>query len=343
MRLLIVLPRQPEATGNFVTARRLQSGLQQLGMSVEVFAIDPDKVDAFTSAFKKFRPDRLLLLHAWRSGRFWLKNPEVYSCPATILLTGTDINEDIHDPVKGPVIEKVLQKASAIVSQNRQTIESLRKQNPPWIDRLHHIPPGVSLGITDYPLRRKIGISDQCKLFLHPAGIRPVKANLELLELCDRLAENMQNFSVAFCGPVLDTDYFALFIKAIEKRPWAYYLGVIPPDAMPSAMAEADAILNHSISEGVSNALLEALAIGRIVLARNIPGNASIDSSHSNILLYNSDEEFFDLAKKILTSTHSAATFSIDNTPPFSTFIEAENFTKLLNCVKANFPLKTLH
>ncbi len=329
MRLLIVVPNQPEATGNFVTARRLQSGLQTLGITVELFILKDDHVAAFTSAVDQFLPDRLLLLHAWRTGRWWLESPAINTRPATILLTGTDINLDIDDATKGPAIEKVLQNATAIVSQNRQTVESLRKQNPSWIERLHHIPPGVSLGKTHYPLRKNHSIAAECRLFLHPAGIRPVKANLELLKLCDPLAENNMNFALAFCGPALDPDYFERFITAINQRPWAHYLGVIPSDAMPSAMAEADAILNNSSSEGVSNALLEALALGRPVLARNIPGNASIQSSEGSILLYNSADEFINLAQQVVSTPPSFRQSNASIYNRFSAKIEAEKFAAL--------------
>ena len=326
MRLLIVLPSQHEATGNFVTARRLQSGLQVLGMEGELFAITPDNANAFTATVERFRPDRLLLLHAWRSGRFWLENSAVNSCPTTVLLTGTDINEDVNDPVKGPVIEQVLQSATTIVSQNRQTVDSLRSHDHPWVDRLHYIPPGVDLGTTPYPLRKKHGIPDQCKLFLHPASIRPVKANLELLKLCDALAERNRNFTLAFCGPELDPDYFTTFITAIDQRPWAHYLGVIPTDAMPSAMTGADLILNHSISEGMSNALIEALAIGRQVLARNIPANSDLKAFSNNIMLYDSEQEFTDRALCFLSSAPFIRTLSDKNTSPFSAATEAEKF-----------------
>jgi hypothetical protein len=42
---------------------------------------------------------------------------------------------------------------------------------------------------------------------------------------------------------------------------------------MRSAYAGADVILNTSFAEGLSNALLEAIASGKPVLASNIPGN----------------------------------------------------------------------
>ena len=330
MRLLIVLPQQPEATGNFVTARRLQSGLIKRGVEVELFAIDQDKTSALTSKITQFRPDHLLLLHAWKSGRFWLESSAVNFCPATVLLTGTDINHDVNDSIKGPVIEKVLHHAAAIVSQNQETVNTLLCQKPAWIDRLHYIPPGVSLGTTLYPLRKLHGIQDQCKLFLHPAGIRPVKANLEILKLCDKLAEHNRNFTLAFCGPELDPAYFQRFIIAVNKRPWAHYLGVIQFEAMPNAMTEADVILNNSISEGVSNALLEALTVGCQVLARNIPGNASIHPACGDILLYNSEEEFFNIAQQLISKPHPEkhSKYTIFN--KFSAETEVDGFATLL-------------
>ena len=331
MRLMIVLPGQHEATGNYVTAKRLQSGLKAVGMAVELFAISPENVDTYTTTIDDFRPDRLLLLHAWRTGRFWLENSIKKSCPTTVLLTGTDINQDIKNPIKGSVITEVLNNAAAIVSQNQQTIDSLRKQNHKWLDRLHYIPPGIVLGNAPYPLRQLHNIPDQVNLFLHPASIRPVKANLELLELCDTLAKRNRDFTLAFCGPALDPDYFRTFITAISQRSWSHYLGVIPPDAMPSAMAEADLVLNHSISEGMSNALIEALTVGRPVLARNIPANSDLQAFSDNIMLYDSDNEFSDLAQSILSSPPFEQSLPDNNTNQFSATDEVERFATLFN------------
>jgi glycosyltransferase involved in cell wall biosynthesis len=297
MRVLIALPQQQAETGNFVTARRLQNGLQALDIDVELLPIKLDESSAITTAINRFKPDRLLLLHAWRCGFPWLNCIEASAIPTTVLLTGTDINYDIMDKEKRPTVELVLKKAAAIISQNRLTYESILNQAADWADKLHYLAPGVSLGKKPYPLRRIHNIPKDAILFLHPAGIRPVKANLELLKLCDPLALSHKNFMIAFCGPPLDPIYFNAFQTAIKQRPWSRYLGIIPADAMPAAMSEADLILNHSRSEGISNALLEAVAIGRPVLARNIAGNAEILAQGKRKQLYDSDTEFIKLAQ----------------------------------------------
>jgi glycosyltransferase involved in cell wall biosynthesis len=331
MRLLIVLPKQQDATGNFITARRLQHELKKLGLIVELLPIATNEAATLTEAIDRFHPDQLILLHAWRTGQPWLNSSPSHPCPATILLTGTDINHDIYDPEKGLTIEKVLNKAAAIVCQNRLTDDMLRSQHPPWIDRLHYIPPGVLLGKTPFHLRQKHKINPDCRLFLHPAGIRPVKSNLELLKLCDQLAADRPDFAIVFCGPALDQDYFKTFISAIDQRKWAHYLGVIPPSAMPSAMAEADLILNHSISEGMSNALLEAVAVGRPVLARNNPGNAAILDTGKQILLYDTDQDFIALAQQFLITPSKSKTSVETPHTLFSATVEAQNFTTLFN------------
>jgi glycosyltransferase involved in cell wall biosynthesis len=326
MHLLIVLPKQQVATGNFVTARRLQVGLQNFGVTVDLLAIAPEESALLAIEVERTRPDQLLLLHAWRCGLPWLICSPAPSCPTTVLLTGTDINQGIDDSVQGGVIHTVLQNADGIVSQNRLTVDTLQALAPLWINRLHYIPAGVLLGQTPYSLRRTHGISKECRLFLHPAGIRPVKANLELLELCAPLAEINPDFAIAFCGPELDPDYSKQFLTAVDQRAWAYYLGTIPSDAMPSALAEADLILNHSLSEGMSNALIEALAVGRPVLARDIPGNAAILTAEE---LYSSDEEFLERAQQLLSSPHRLKP-PLSSVPPlFSAECEAKEFAAL--------------
>lgn len=330
MRLLIVLPEQQESTGNYVTAHRLQTGLQSLGFTVKLLALKLDSADELSTAIDCFDPDHLLLLHAWRSGKPWLESPRARNCPTAVLLTGTDINHGIDDPQQGPVITAVLEQAAAIVSQNRLTVTDLQKQAPSWVERLHYIPAGVLLGTTPYRLRKKHHIPEQARVFLHPAGIRPVKANLELLKLCDPLAAANPNLVLAFCGPDLDHDYFRSLMNAIEERPWALYLGIIPADAMPSAMLEVDLILNHSVSEGMSNALLEANAVGCPVIARDIPGNAAVPNMNNNFRFYNSDQQFLSMAQTFLDTPFCSESRQPAETPSTSTAVESKLFADML-------------
>jgi glycosyltransferase involved in cell wall biosynthesis len=292
LRILIVIPRLPAETGNQITARRHLDSLTRRGHKVCLAVADEENPAALTQAMQEFRPDLVHLLHAYRSGRPWLDCRAESAIPYVVTLTGTDIHEGISSPEEGAVIREVLRRAAAVICQNKITAGELFKQPTQWADRVRHLPPGVVLGDAPYPLRRLHAVAPDATLFLHPAGIRPVKANLELLELFEQVARQRPLCRIAFCGPALDSKYTERFLAEIALRPWALYLGVISPMAMPAASREADVVLNHSLSEGLPNALIEAAALGKPILARDIPGNAAVVEAGVNGLLYRTDDEF---------------------------------------------------
>jgi glycosyltransferase involved in cell wall biosynthesis len=300
VRILIVIPRQPQATGNYVTAERQRHGLENLGHTVRLLEVEPERPQPLAAAIASFRPNVALLLHAWRSGHLWRQLPAASTVPYAVSLTGTDLNEDLATAERGPLVRQVLQGAGAIVTQNPLTAAMLRREGSPWATKLHLVPPAVVLGSEPFPLRERLALSADSLVLLHPAGIRPVKCNLELLLLCDDLATEQAAFSVVFCGPQLDPDYAARFQAALADRPWARYLGVVPPQAMAAVLLAADVVLNHSQSEGLPNALLEAAVLGRPILARDIPGNAAVVRPDENGLLYRSDDEFRRHARALL-------------------------------------------
>jgi len=303
MRILIAVPNQNRATGNWVTARRFRHGLERYGhvMTLCETSLDPAPL---ARAVAEFAPDVAVLLHAFRSGFPWLKASAESRVPSLVVLTGTDVHQGMSDLEEGPLIEQVFRQTAAIVTQNRLTFEALRQQRPDLAGRLHYLAPGVELGREPYPLRRLHAIPADSFLFLCPASLRPVKGVLELLSLFDPLAQRRGDFHLACCGPVLDAGYGERVLAAVAERPWASHLGIIPAAAMASAMSAADAVVNNSASEGLPNALLEAVALGRPVLARNIPGNAAVIQPGINGLLYDNADEFLPAAESLID--HSA-------------------------------------
>lgn len=291
MRILIVTPRQPEETGNQVTARRHQDSLRRRGHEARLSVTDENPAP-LRHALATFRPDLVHLLHAFRSGRPWLGCRAETLPPFVVTLTGTDVHHGLSTPEEEAVIREILERAAAVITQNRLTADELKREPTEWAGRVRYLPPGIVLGDTPYPLRRLHGVAPEAVLFLHPAGLRPVKGNYELLRLFDAVAAERPGCRLAFCGPALDAAYARRFLAAVAMRPWALYLQVIPAAAMPAALAEADVVLNHSLSEGLPNALLEAAALGRPILARAIPGNAAVVEPGVNGLLYRTEEEF---------------------------------------------------
>lgn len=302
MRILIVLPQQASATGNHITAGRQAQGLRNLGETVEVAAIDLDGVDALRQAVTSFRPDIVHLLHAWRTGKSWLALQGEFTLPYLVTLTGTDIHHDLATVERGPVCREVMRHAAAIVTQNPLTATALRQRFPAWFGRIRDLPQGIVLGDAPYPLRARHGIAAGTILFLHPAGIRPVKGNLELLELFAPVAAARPQALLALCGPELDASYADRLRTALANAPYARYLGTLPPTAMAAALRECDIVLNNSISEGLPQALLEATIVGVPLLASNIEGNRAAVIDGENGFLYGDAAQFREAALRLIDS-----------------------------------------
>jgi glycosyltransferase involved in cell wall biosynthesis len=152
---------------------------------------------------------------------------------------------------------------------------------------------------------------------------------VELIDMCAPLTDGETFLHLAFCGPILDRDYGQRFRAAITTRPWATYLGVVSPEAMPDAMRQADVIVSNSFSEGLPNALVEAVTLGRPVVARDIPGNAAVISDGVNGLLYRDADGFRAAIRRLRSDPALAATLARPDPERFSPEREAATLEAL--------------
>ena len=136
---------------------------------------------------------------------------------------------------------------------------------------------------------------------LFPAGIRPVKRPLMPLGPLDTMAARHSGFELCYVGPVLDAEEGRKLFLGIESRPWCRYLGAVPHARMPALLHAADIVLNCSISEGgMPNSVLEALTLGRAVLASDIEGNRALIEDGVTGLLFADATELAAKAERLL-------------------------------------------
>lgn len=285
MRILILVPQQDTVSGNWVTAQRFRQELEGFGHHVTLHGVDLEGPPQLRLGVSESTPDVALLLHAYRSGKPWLALAGERRVPYVVMLTGTDVNQGLDDDRQRPVIEAVFQGAAFVVLHNPLIARDLHKRCPELAAKLRTLTPAITLGATPYPLRERHDLAQEVPLFFCAAGLRPVKRQLDLLPIFDGVA-NEQRLQLAFCGPQLDAGYSRDLLAGVAQRPWARYLGVIPPDAMASALSEVDVVVNNSQSEGLANALLEAATLGVPILAHNNAGNAAVVEHNHNGLLY---------------------------------------------------------
>lgn len=278
-RILILTPTfLPSVTGNAMTVERWRRSLNKKGFRVEALPTEGSNASDLLNHVKRFRPDLIHVHHAFRAGTLLLHSPfisEGNGPPLVVSPSGTDINLDLKDPDRKESVRRIFRMARVIVALGAETERQLKQHMEDLTDRIVNVPKAFSwLGHESYDLRTVAGCRPGDVLFFLPAGIRPVKGNLECLAAMTRLHALRPNVRVVFAGPALDTDYAARFETEVRRfKPLACWIPLIPPEAIRSAYETADVVLNTSFSEGVSNSVLEAIGAGRPILASDIPGN----------------------------------------------------------------------
>ena len=153
-------------------------------------------------------------------------------------------------------------------------------------------------------------------LILLPAGIRPVKDPGYLIDVVNNqtkyIVDNNEVISIdvikninhqymknkkanrkiklILIGPNRD-DALYESLKSKETN----YFKIHPPvqrEQMLSAMKEADVVVNTSVSEGMSGAILEAMGVGTPVMARNIPANNALLHKDKVGILFSTPKDF---------------------------------------------------
>jgi L-malate glycosyltransferase len=279
MRILILTPTAPPSiTGNAITAERWRQSLQKKGVSAKVWAAQEMNVTDLLAELESFKPNLIHVHHASRAGDLLLDHrmmPIVRRLPLVVSPGGTDINIDPHIEDRKQIVTQVYEMAHIIISQSRETSNQIRALFPGFQKQIALVPKAFSWSGHDAcDLREIAGCQNEDILFFLPAGIRPVKGTLECLMTFEKLHAVRPSTKIVFAGPSLHVQYTARFEEELKRfHPFAHWIPTIPPAAMRSAYETSDIALNFSFYEGLSNALLEAIAVGKPVLVSNIPGN----------------------------------------------------------------------
>lgn len=302
-RVAVLTPfAAPSVRGNAITVERIVRGLRDRGVELRVWDLSVVPEAAVEHQIGQFAPALVHAFHAFRTGPPALRLARRAEVPLLVTITGTDVNEDLLDADSAPVVRRVLEGATAISvfdeSMTRVIVEAL----PETAARLVVVPQSVVFEATSghWPLAATLQRAPG-PIILFPAGIRKVKRPTLPLEPLERLLPEYPTLELLYVGPILDPAEGEELLAMLAARPWARHLGAVPHNRMPALLELADVVLNCSISEGgMANSVLEALALGRAVLASDIAGNRSIVEDGVTGLLFNTPEAMVTKADRLL-------------------------------------------
>jgi glycosyltransferase involved in cell wall biosynthesis len=302
-RLAILAPfGAPSVRGNSVTVERVTCGLREHGADLQVWDTSAAGEAAIAQGVEAYRPALVHAFHAYRTGPLALRLARRLEVPLVVTLTGTDANCDLLDPERAPVVRRVLEGAAAITAFHTSIVEHVAAVLPDTRARFVVVPQSVRFAAgTPFDLGARWPLPADRLLFAFPAGIRAVKAPRMPLEPLDRLAVAEPRLRLVYVGPVIDPEEAEALRRELASRPWTRHLGVVPHAQMASLLGQADVVLNCSVSEGgMANAVLEALALERAVLASAIPGNRALVEDEVTGLLFRDARELGVQAERLV-------------------------------------------
>ncbi|XP_068422349.1 glycosyltransferase 1 domain-containing protein 1 [Clinocottus analis] len=306
MKLLFIACLSPK-TGNYTTAERIRSHIESAGHTCELRDAaafqSPAEVANLISQHPPF--EGALAIHLLRAGSLLLD----IQVPFGVIFGGTDINEDVKVEQKRVVMEQVLLKARFAVAFTDKLKEEAELFLLSQSSKIYVQPQGIQTEVSEKfhwaEFLRSSGVSsehvDQLRVFLLVCGLRRVKDPLYLVEIFSEWhRENPLNVLVVI-GPRIDP-VFTIEVEAVVKKTAGVFLAQERSQReLHAAMKRCFTVVNSSVSEGMSAAILEAMDLGVPVLARDIPGNAAIVHHEFTGLLYSSPQEFVHQSQRLLS------------------------------------------
>jgi glycosyltransferase involved in cell wall biosynthesis len=177
------------------------------------------------------------------------------------------------------------------VSFNKEMIENLKV-------KLVELPYQIikqSIEITTsstYSIRELLKIPKDAYVTLFPSGIRKVKDPTFVLKQLLELLEENPNDYIVLIGAKLDKKLEQEIKEMVKGYERFYILDVINHADFASVIKESDLIINTSISEGMSNVIMEGMYLGIPIIARENEGNLKLIQHKNNGLIFRTPDEF---------------------------------------------------
>ncbi|XP_022103841.1 glycosyltransferase 1 domain-containing protein 1-like isoform X2 [Acanthaster planci] len=259
---VLLLSALKTCTGNCCTAQRISDYLQEAGH--DSLLADNDAFSSsseFNQHIAKMGADCVLAIHAYRSGRLLLECPVPYS----IVFGGTDVNEHHRNHDRLVTMTAAVAKARFLVSFNKPMRDQALALWPDIDSKLHIQPQGIVTSPSSrfdfhQHLQATCGIPKDSSVFLLVAGLRLVKDPLYLVHKFSEWHLKHGDVYLVIVGPSLDQQFTEKVKTTVKRLPGVEILDPLSQGDCHKAMQDSTALVNSSLSEGMSTAILEKVS-----------------------------------------------------------------------------------
>lgn len=273
--------------------------------------VDDTLVDWFELIAEEHRRDPFDVIHAYfltQAGFVAAYAGNYLGLPSVVSARGNDLERAVFDPGRAGHVLYALQHASAVTTNATELAKKARALVPDL--EVTVIPNGID---TDHfrPLPRNNALAESLSLVkegqvAEPARVigfagelREKKGLRPLLTACAQL-NHSQPATLLITGDIRTGEDKQIFDEFKQMHPNTQILvtGFVPPSDLPVYYSLMDVFVQPSLRDGLPNALLEAMACGKAVIATPVGGIPDVIRNFENGILVptNNGEE---LAKEI--------------------------------------------
>lgn len=284
--------------GNSTTTKRIIAGLTEKAIAVDPYAYSEQR-------FNKEQVETYLsydLLHALHFHRFaeWVEQYDLtWNQPLILHSGGTDVNERLQEESSRKQMEPVLYKADHLIVFTENAKEKVLHYYPQFEEKLSVISQSVWLPKDEEPSVVSKLPSGYPKILL-PAGLRKVKDIFYVMSELKELQREFPELQFVIAGSVIDETVYKQLQEWMRQEDWIHFIGEVPFNEMRELYSWAEVVLNTSISEGQSSAILEAMESGSLVMVRRNGSNESIVQDEVNGYLFGNPNEFLKKLREII-------------------------------------------
>lgn len=257
--------------------------------------VDDTLVDWYELIVEENRREAFDILHAYflpQAGFVAAYAGKYLNIPSVVSIRGNDIERAAFDPEKFSHIMFALQNASSITANANILAQKARA----FVDReIDLIPNGIDTDLFK-PMEKNKSLAQALSLETDPMSnvigfvgeLREKKGLQTLLSAYAQLNKKTP-ITLLIVGEVRQGEDKKVFdeIKASISNPNIIVTGQIPHKDLPAYYSLMDVFVHPSLRDGMPNAVLEAMACGKTVIATPVGGMIDIIKDKVNGILIN--------------------------------------------------------
>lgn len=257
------------------------------------------------AVINRYKPERIIAFFGIPSGiiAYWIKNR--HSLPYIISLRGGDVPGFFTEKLKyyhfitKPIIRSIWKNAEHVIA-NSNRLYKLAKHTDPKI-KIQVIPNGVDT--EKYRPGHEVCTKKSKTKVLTVGRLNEQKGIKNLLKACYALNQNGLNgkFSLEILGDGPSRKMLEKLTKDMCLQDLVFFTGWVSKNEIADKYNTADIFVLPSLDEGMSNALLEAMATGLPVVASDFAGDDLLTNEvNAQIVPVNNIQKLSNALKKLI-------------------------------------------